>query len=104
MSVHPLPSHSRWVADARGEDRAVRVTAHAERGLLVLSTWKRGTCTSTVRLRPDDAAALVAALVDGLVELGAPPAARPGDEDSATVEERLHALEERLARLDPPAG
>lgn len=62
----PLTSPGRFVADRRGEGRGVRVSAHADGGFLVLSTWKSGTCVGTVRLLPDEAAALVAGLAEGL--------------------------------------
>lgn len=63
-----------WVADQRGEGRGVRVSAHAEAGFLVLSTWKSGTCSGTVRLLPDEAADLVAGLAEALARLAADPA------------------------------
>ena len=44
------------------------MSAHAEAGFLVLSTWKAGTCVGTVHLLPEEAAELVAGLADGLVE------------------------------------
>jgi hypothetical protein len=55
--------------DLRGEGRAVRVSAHAEAGFLVLSTWKADECVSTVRLVPDEAAELVAGVAEGLADL-----------------------------------
>ena len=69
MTVLPLPSHGRWVQDLRGEGRAVRVSAHADRGLLVLSVWRAGACVGTVQLRPDEAAELVTGLAEGLAHL-----------------------------------
>ncbi len=68
----PLTSPGRWIRDSRGEGRAVRVSAHAEAGFLVLSTWKAGGCVGTVHLLPDEAAELVAGLADGLAELARP--------------------------------
>lgn len=62
-----------WVADPRGEGRGARVSAHAEAGFLVLSTWRAGVCVSTVRLRPDEAAALVAGLAEGIAQLSSVP-------------------------------
>lgn len=69
MKVPPLPAHGRWAKDVRGEGRAVRVSAHAEAGFLVLSTWKAGECVSTVRLVPDEASALMSGLAEGLATL-----------------------------------
>jgi hypothetical protein len=87
-----ISSHGRWIADQRGEGRAVRVSSHVEGGFLVLSTWKEDTCVSTVRLLPDEAALLVAGLAEGLSRLSE----RPVD-DLAT---RLAAVEARLAAID----
>ena len=74
----------------------MRVRAHPESGLLNLSLWRDDTCVGTVRLRPDEAAALVTGLTDGLATL----AARPWvvGPDAATLAE----LETRLARLERP--
>lgn len=89
---------STWLAlvkDLRGQGRAVRVSAHAEAGFLVVSTWKADECVSTVRLLPDEAAHLMAGLAEGLAELAR--ASQPVVE--AGLEERLAAVEARLAGL-----
>ncbi len=72
MERTPLAA-GRWIADGRGEGRAVRVSAHTEAGFLVLSTWKAGTCVGTVRLLPAEGADLVAGVAEALAELAAPP-------------------------------
>jgi hypothetical protein len=64
-----MPARGEWYADARDGDRALRVSWHTDRGCVVLSTWKDGTCTGTARLGPDDAARLVGLLADGLAGL-----------------------------------
>lgn len=69
MSVVALPASARWVADLRGDGRAVRVSAHAEAGFLVLSIWRSGECAATVRLLPAEAAELLAGIADGLGSL-----------------------------------
>ena len=69
MRIVPLPPHTRWVEDPRGGGRGVRVSSHAEAGVLVLSVWKADACVATVRLRPDEAAALAAGLAEGLADL-----------------------------------
>jgi hypothetical protein len=71
----PLAAGGRWIADPRGGGRGVRVSSHVEGGYLVLSTWRGGECVATVRLRPDEAAALVAGLAEGLGRLAGPGAA-----------------------------
>ena len=88
-------SLGRWIADQRGEGRAVRVSSHVEGGFLVLSTWKENTCVSTVRLLPDEAASLVSGLAEGLGRLSD----RPADDDLST---RLAAVEARLAAIEYP--
>jgi hypothetical protein len=62
-----------WVNDRRGDGRAVKVSAHAEAGFLVVSTWKAGTCVGTVRLLPAEAAELIAGLSESLAQLAAAP-------------------------------
>src|SRR3954451_11265565 len=94
MTVLAMPTHGRWAWDDRGDGRAVRVSTHADVGLLVVSLWRDNVCVGTVRLAPAEAAAVAAALTDGLAELADRPA--PGPVPAA---DRLHAAEERL-----PAG
>ena len=62
-SVPPVPADGAWLPDARGGDRALRVSWHPEAGCVVLSTWRGDRCTGTTRLAPDDAAALSALLL-----------------------------------------
>jgi hypothetical protein len=50
----------------------MRVTAHAEAGFLVLSTWRDGSCVGTVRVTPLEAAELMSSLAHGLAELTPP--------------------------------
>ena len=66
MSVVPLQPQGEWFADARAEERALRVSWHLERGCVVLSTWRDGSCVATTRLTPDEAARLISVLADGL--------------------------------------
>ena len=85
----------RWAWDARGDNRAVRVSAHQREHLVNLSVWRDDLCVGTVRLRPDEAAALVTGLTEGLAQLATRPSAtspQVGD-----LEQRLTRLEERLA-------
>lgn len=90
----------RWVGDIRGDGRGVRVSAHANGRFLVVSTWKAGTCVGTVRLLPDEAADLVAALSHSLAALthDEPPSGL--GTLAPTVQEldaRLSAVEQRLS-------
>jgi hypothetical protein len=73
----PLTSTGRWIRDSRGPERALRISTHAEGGVLVLSTWRDDVCVGTVRLTAAEAAVLVAGLAAGLADLSAPtPALR----------------------------
>lgn len=69
------------------------MSSHVEAGFLVLSTWKEDTVVATVRLLPDEAAALVAGVAEGLSRL----AERPAEADPAL---RLAAAEPRMAALE----
>jgi hypothetical protein len=94
MTAVVLPVHGHWAWDARGGGRAVRVSTHPESGLLNLSLWRDDLCVGTARLRPDEAAALITGLTDGLAELAARP--RVVGPDAATLAE----MELRLAQLE----
>ena len=69
MTVLPIPARGPWAADLRGDGRAVRVSAHAEQGLLTVSLWRSDECVGSAHLRPDAVADLVAALTRGLTQL-----------------------------------
>ena len=60
-----VPPHGEVFTDARGEARTMRVTWHADEGLVVLSLWHGGVCHGTFRLAQDDLPALLRALTDG---------------------------------------
>jgi hypothetical protein len=100
MTVIPLPRHGQWAWDSRGEGRGVRVSTHADVGVLNVSIWRGGTCVGTAQLLPADVAKLVSGLSEGLAEI----AAQPSVHEAAP--ERLQELEQRLAeveaRVDPP--
>jgi len=108
MSLAPMSPHSRWARDLRGEGRAVRVSAHAEAGFLIVSTWKADGCVGTVRLLPGEASELLAGIVEGLAHLtdradvaGDPATSLTGDDPGPSVDlaQRLRMLEGRLATL-----
>ena len=89
----PLLAPGRWIADQRGQGRGVRVSSHVEGGFLVLSTWKEDTVVSTVRLLPDEAAALVAGVAEGLGRLAE-------HSMEGNIAARLAVVEARLAALE----
>jgi len=65
--VRPIPRLGGVVRDVRGGGRALRVSWHAEDGVVVLSLWDGARCTGTVRLAAADVPVLVEALELGLV-------------------------------------
>ncbi|MCU1692365.1 MAG: hypothetical protein JWM64_1456 [Frankiales bacterium] len=88
----PLSAPGVWVADQRGGGRGVRVSSHVEAGFLVLSTWKEDTVVATVRLLPDEAAALAAGIAEGLDRLA--------EHAGGGLAQRLTAVEARLTALE----
>jgi hypothetical protein len=96
MTVLPFQPRGRWAWDARGSERAVRVSPHPAENLVNLSVWRDDLCVGTVRLLPDEVTALVAGLTDGLAELARRPASPSAT--MAELEERLAEVESRLAR------
>lgn len=73
MSVLSFQPRGRWAWDARGSQRAVRVSPHPAENVVNLSVWRDDVCVGTVRLVPEEVSALVAGLADGLVELARRP-------------------------------
>ena len=65
-AVRPLPRSGSIFFDARGGDRALRVSWHDEDGLVVLSLWRENVCAGTFRLAVDEVPELIALLRDGL--------------------------------------
>ena len=66
--VAVLPIRGGILLDARGSDRALRVSWHHEAGLVVLSLWRTDRCIGSFRLRQTEVPQLVHALVAGLSE------------------------------------
>lgn len=99
MTVIPLPRHGQWAWDLRGQGRGVRVSAHADAGLLNVSLWREGICVGTAQLLPADVAKLVSGLSEGLALIAAqPPVHVDADQRMRELEQRLDELE---SRLDP---
>ncbi len=61
-SPSSIPASLEVFLDARGDDRALRVTWHAEAAVVVFSQWRAGVCAGTFRLPIADAPALIAML------------------------------------------
>lgn len=72
--VRPIPTLGGVFRDLRGRGRALRVSWHAEDGLVVLSLWDGPRCTGTVRLPAQDVPDLLDALASGLAREAPAPA------------------------------
>jgi hypothetical protein len=64
--ARPLPETGSIFLDARGGDRALRVSWHQESGLVVLSLWRENVCAGSFRLTVDEVPDLIETLRDGL--------------------------------------
>ena len=65
-AVRPLPETGSIFLDARGGDRALRVSWHEDSGLVVLSLWRENVCAGSFRLAIDEVPVLIEALRSGL--------------------------------------
>jgi hypothetical protein len=65
-TVRPLPSTAEIFVDARGDGRALRVSWHHEKDLVVLSLWRDNVCAGTFRLAVDQVPELIELLRTGL--------------------------------------
>lgn len=99
MTVIPLPAQGRWIWDARGQGRAVRVTTHDEATVVNLSLWRGDFCVGTVQLPPEEVSGLIAGLTEGLARLAQRPEREPSDR-AAINDARLHEMERRLAAVE----
>ena len=65
-TARPLPAAGEIFLDARGGDRALRVSWHHESELVVLSLWRDNVCAGSFRLGVDEVPALIELLRRGL--------------------------------------
>jgi len=65
-TARPLPEAGSIYLDARGGDRALRVSWHHEAGLVVLSLWRDNVCSGSFRLAVDEVPELIEMLRSGL--------------------------------------
>jgi hypothetical protein len=77
--VLPMPTVGDVFTDVRGGGRTMRVSQHADRGVVVVSFWAGELCRSSFRLSIADAARL-AALIG---EVPGPPGSLPSGSASA---------------------
>jgi hypothetical protein len=66
-AVRPFPEAGSIFLDARGGDRAMRVSWHEEAGVIVLSLWRDNLCAGSFRLAIDEVPDLIQLLRAGLV-------------------------------------
>ena len=64
--ARPLPQTGSIHLDARGTDRALRVSWHHEAAVVVLSLWRDNVCTGSFRLSVDEVPELIGMLRTGL--------------------------------------
>ena len=64
--VRPLPAAGSVFFDARGGDRALRVSGHSEAEMVVLSLWRDNVCIGSFRLSVDEVPDLIDLLREGL--------------------------------------
>jgi hypothetical protein len=65
-AARPLPDLGEIFLDPRGENRALRVSWHTDRDLVVLSLWRDNVCAGSFRLSVDEVPQLIALLRSGL--------------------------------------
>jgi hypothetical protein len=65
-AARPLPQLGSIYLDARGAERALRVSWHHDSGLVVLSLWRDNVCAGSFRLAVDEVPDLIAMLRAGL--------------------------------------
>lgn len=64
--ARPLPMTGSIFFDARGEDRALRVSWHHDADLVVVSLWRDNVCSGSFRLTVEEVPALIDMLRRGL--------------------------------------
>ncbi len=85
MHSPPAPAGQGVVfLDARDDGRALRVTAHPEADVVVLSCWRGNRCVATFRLAAADTGGLVLALAAAAEVLGPAEGADSGTGAAAT--------------------
>lgn len=77
MQARPLPETGSIFLDARGGNRALRVSWHPEADLVVLSLWRESLCAGSFRLHIDEVPEFIEMLRSGLDEAHDAVARRP---------------------------
>ena len=85
--ARPLPMTGSIFFDARGDDRALRVSWHHDVDLVVVSLWRDNVCSGSFRLTVEEVPALIDMLRRGLDAAYAVAASR---EDHGPEHTRIH--------------
>jgi len=80
-AARPLPKTGSIFLDARGQDRALRISWHTEAAVVVLSLWRDNICTGSFRLSVDEVPDLIDLLRAGLAQSYS-SIQRPGRDES----------------------
>jgi hypothetical protein len=75
--VQAFPAHGDVFFDIRDDGRNLRVNWHHDRGLVVLSTWRHGSCIASCQVDRADVPGLINQLVEGLAVVPSPPWTEP---------------------------
>ena len=65
-AARPLPAVGSIFLDARGDERALRVSWHSEADLVVISIWRDNVCAASFRLAVEEVPGLIELLRTGL--------------------------------------
>ncbi|MGC4113042.1 MAG: hypothetical protein QM747_22015 [Nocardioides sp.] len=65
-TARPLPASGEIFLDARGADRALRVSWHFDTDMVILSLWRENVCTGSFRLSVEEVPELIDLLRAGL--------------------------------------
>jgi hypothetical protein len=65
-AARPLPAVGSVFLDARGDERALRVSWHTEADLVVISLWRDNVCAASFRLAVEEVPELIDLLRSGL--------------------------------------
>ncbi len=89
-AARPLPETGSIFLDARGRDRALRISWHTDAAVVVLSLWRDNLCTGSFRLSVDEVPDLIDLLRTGLDQAYA-GVHRPEALEDTAVRSRLRA-------------
>jgi hypothetical protein len=65
-TARPLPANGEIFLDARGAERALRVSWHYDTEMVILSLWRDNVCTGSFRLTVEEVPELIDLLRSGL--------------------------------------